>query len=62
MNLATTETATGPRATVAATSPILRVEDLVVTYYTDLGRARALDKVSFTLEAGMKMGMVGESG
>jgi peptide/nickel transport system ATP-binding protein len=62
MNLATTEDVAGRSAKVAATSPILRVEDLVVTYYTDLGRARALDKVSFTLEAGMKMGMVGESG
>jgi oligopeptide/dipeptide ABC transporter ATP-binding protein len=62
MNLATTETVTGRSGTAAATDPILRVEDLVVTYYTDLGRARALDKVSFTLEAGLKMGMVGESG
>lgn len=62
MNLATTETVTGRSGPATATSPILRVEDLVVTYYTDLGRARALDKVSFTLEAGLKMGMVGESG
>jgi len=60
MNLATTQTTAGRNA--AAASPILRVDDLVVTYYTDLGRARALDGVSFTLEAGMKMGMVGESG
>ncbi len=42
--------------------PVLRVEGLEVTYYTDLGRARALDDVSFTLEAGQKLGMVGESG
>ena len=62
MNLATTENVTGRSATTSGSSPILRVEDLVVTYYTDLGRARALDSVSFTLEAGMKMGMVGESG
>jgi len=61
MNLATTENASSRNAAAAA-GPILRVEDLVVTYYTDLGRARALDNVSFTLEAGMKMGMVGESG
>ncbi len=46
----------------AAADPVLRVENLEVTYYTDLGRARALDNVSFTLEAGKKMGMVGESG
>jgi peptide/nickel transport system ATP-binding protein len=62
MTLATTETATGRNTAPAAGGPVLRVEDLVVTYYTDLGRARALDNVSFTLEAGTKMGMVGESG
>jgi len=62
MNLATTEAAAGRRQSAATGSPVLRVEDLVVTYYTDLGRARALDNVSFTLEAGTKMGMVGESG
>ena len=42
--------------------PVLRVEELEVTYYTDLGRARALDGASFTLSAGEKLGMVGESG
>jgi len=62
MNLATTDNASSRNAAAASASPILRVEDLVVTYYTDLGRARALDGVSFTLEAGTKMGMVGESG
>ena len=51
-------------AAFAATdaTPVLRVENLEVTYYTDLGRAKALDDVSFTLNAGEKMGMVGESG
>jgi oligopeptide/dipeptide ABC transporter ATP-binding protein len=62
MNLATTESAAGRNKRPAASEPVLRVDDLVVTYYTDLGRARALDNVSFTLEAGKKMGMVGESG
>ena len=42
--------------------PILRVEGLNVTYFTDAGRAKALDDVSFTLNAGQKLGMVGESG
>lgn len=42
--------------------PVLRVQGLEVTYYTDLGRAKALDGVSFTLQAGQKLGMVGESG
>ncbi|HHY49008.1 MAG TPA: ABC transporter ATP-binding protein [Alphaproteobacteria bacterium] len=44
------------------TAPVLRVEGLEVTYYTDAGRAKALDNVSFTLGAGEKLGMVGESG
>jgi peptide/nickel transport system ATP-binding protein len=44
------------------TDPVLRVQGLEVTYYTDLGRAKALDDVSFTLRAGEKLGMVGESG
>ncbi len=47
---------------VPASDPVLRVSGLEVTYYTDLGRARALDDVSFTLGAGEKLGMVGESG
>ncbi len=45
-----------------AAAPVLRVSGLEVTYYTDLGRAKALDSVGFTLNAGEKMGMVGESG
>ncbi|GLQ55828.1 ABC transporter ATP-binding protein [Devosia nitrariae] len=51
------------RAQAAADpGPVLQVSKLEVTYYTDLGRAKALDDVSFTLEAGQKLGMVGESG
>jgi peptide/nickel transport system ATP-binding protein len=50
------------RASSAAREPVLRVEGLEVTYYTDLGRAKALDNVSFTLNPGEKLGMVGESG
>ena len=45
-----------------AEKPILSVHNLEVTYYTDAGRAKALDDVSFTLRAGEKLGMVGESG
>ncbi len=41
---------------------VLTVNDLSVTYYTDSGRARALDHVSFALKPGEKMGLVGESG
>lgn len=42
--------------------PVLQVRNLEVTYYTDLGRAKALDDVSFSLKAGEKLGIVGESG
>ena len=41
---------------------MLEVVDLHVTYYTDAGRAKALDSVSLTLNAGEKLGLVGESG
>ncbi|KKB80498.1 peptide ABC transporter ATPase [Devosia soli] len=47
---------------MSASQPVLRVNNLEVTYYTDLGRAKALDSVSFSLKAGQKLGMVGESG
>jgi peptide/nickel transport system ATP-binding protein len=43
-------------------NPILRIENLQVTYYTDAGRARALDGVSLALNPGEKLGLVGESG
>jgi oligopeptide/dipeptide ABC transporter ATP-binding protein len=46
----------------ASAKSVLQVKGLEVTYYTDLGRAKALDDVSFTLGAGEKLGMVGESG
>lgn len=65
MNLATAENQAGTRrAPIGAGvgSPVLRVNNLEVTYYTDLGRAKALDNVSFDLHAGHKLGMVGESG
>jgi peptide/nickel transport system ATP-binding protein len=42
--------------------PVLQVDNLQVTYYTDAGRARALDGVTLTLDAGEKLGLVGESG
>lgn len=41
---------------------VLQVKNLQVSYYTDAGRARALDGVDLTLEAGEKLGLVGESG
>jgi len=45
-----------------AEQPVLEVSDLRVSYYTDAGRATALDGVHLTLNQGEKLGLVGESG
>jgi peptide/nickel transport system ATP-binding protein len=42
--------------------PVLRVMDLQVSYYTEAGRALALDHVNLELYPEEKLGMVGESG
>ena len=45
-----------------ADTPVLEVSDLRVSYYTDAGRAIALDGANLALNAGEKLGLVGESG
>jgi peptide/nickel transport system ATP-binding protein len=42
--------------------PVLQVINLQVSYYTDAGRATALDGVTLALNEGEKLGLVGESG
>ncbi|QMU70929.1 ABC transporter ATP-binding protein [Streptacidiphilus sp. P02-A3a] len=42
--------------------PLLDVRDLVVEYATEKGSVKAVDKVSFTLQRGEFLGIVGESG
>ena len=41
---------------------VLKIRDLRVSYYTDAGRATALDGAFLDLEAGERLGLVGESG
>ena len=41
---------------------VLQVQDLHVYYYTEAGAVRAVDGVTFDLQRGIKMGLVGESG
>lgn len=52
----------GRETASSSAAPVLQVRHLEATYYTDAGRAKALDDVSFVLNAGEKLGMVGESG
>jgi peptide/nickel transport system ATP-binding protein len=42
--------------------PLLEVADLTIDYLTEAGDVRAVDRVSFTLEPGEFLGIVGESG
>ncbi len=44
------------------TSPLLKVEDLVVSFRTDAGYVRAVDGASFEVGEGATVGIVGESG
>jgi len=50
------------RVSATRSSPLLRVEGLTTHFRTRAGLARAVDGVSFAIEPGQIMGLVGESG
>jgi peptide/nickel transport system ATP-binding protein len=55
--------AQAPRATVDFDAPpLLRVEDLRVVYRTSGGDLPAVDQVTFALQPGQRLGLIGESG
>ena len=44
------------------TEPLLKVENLVTAFKTERGAIRAVDDISFTIQQGQTVGLVGESG
>jgi peptide/nickel transport system ATP-binding protein len=57
-----TQVDTGRVATGGSDAPLVRVEDLSVTFDTEAGELEVVQNVTFDVEAGSTVGLVGESG
>jgi oligopeptide transport system ATP-binding protein len=60
--VATTDTTPGPEAPLTNHAPLLEVEDLQVEFRTRDGVAKAVNGVSYSLEEGETLAVLGESG
>jgi oligopeptide/dipeptide ABC transporter ATP-binding protein len=52
----------GSELNVAASSPVLEIEDLKTHFFTPAGIVKAVDGVSYSVRSGETLGVVGESG
>ena len=57
-----TSTADAPAGTATGSSRLLEVDDLSVEFRTDYGVVRAVNGISYTLDAGETLAVLGESG
>ncbi|HSJ60393.1 MAG TPA: ATP-binding cassette domain-containing protein, partial [Jiangellaceae bacterium] len=60
--MATTSPTPAPEAPLAGEAPLLEVENLQVEFRTRDGLAKAVNGVSFTVDEGQTLAILGESG
>ena len=60
--LAARDMSSGEKQTTSAAAPLLAVDGLKTWFFTRDGLVKAVDGLSYTLETGASLGVVGESG